>query len=168
VSTLAALSSIFLENLIDTTREETHMAKRKRATKFGYGPNPSPAIAVLSLGLGGFILGQTPYPSPNYPKPRKSGKPFRVQTFGPGMKYDTDRPYESPDVRLKNATFKGNLLTKAKKNDILRKGLFWKVGGATRRMSKAIRIPYTYFDPKNKKMTQTALIIGYEGAGGGC
>jgi hypothetical protein len=84
------------------------------------------------------------------------------------VKYNAGGPFESPDVRLKNATFKGKLLTKAEKNDILRKGLFWKIGRAKRRMSKVIRIPYTYEDPKNGKRAQTALIIGYEGAGGGC
>ena len=144
------------------------MAKRKRSTKFGYSADSSPTLVALSLDLGGFILGQTPYPSPNYPKPRKSGKPFRVQTYGPGVKYDTDRPYESPDVRLPKATFRKKLLTDVQRKAILRKGLFWKLGGTTRRMSKVIRIPYTYVDPINGKISQTALVIGYEGAGGGC
>ena len=37
-------------------------------------------------------------------------------------------------------------------------------------MSKVIRIPYTYtyYDGGVKKTGQTALVIGYEGAGGGC
>ena len=92
-----------------------------------------------------------------------------LQTYGPGVKYNTGKPFESPDVRLKNATRNGKLLTKAEKNDILRKGLFWKIGGRPHRMSKVIRIPYTYKDPiTGKPGRQTALIIGYEGAGGGC
>jgi len=158
--------------MIDTTRKETHMAKRKRATKYtlyaGLNKAGRAALGVLTRDLGSYILEQTPYPSPNYPKPGPNpAKPFRVQTYGPGVKYHAGHAYESPDVRLKNATFKGKLLSAAQKKTILRKGLFWKIGGRAHRMSKVIRIPYTYVDPKNGKTSQTALIIGYEGAGGG-
>ena len=152
------------------------MAKRKRGSKYAalYPLNIDKkrreALDALILDLGSYILAQTPYPSPKYPTPGPNPeKPFSVQTYGPGVKYNTGKPFESPDVRLKNATRNGKVLTKAEKNDILRKGLFWKVGGSTRRMSKVIRIPYTYKDPINGKPGRpTALIIGYEGAGGGC
>ena len=148
------------------------MAKRKRGSKYAlYLPGIKKVdLDALILDLGSYILAQTPYPSPKYPEPGPNpDKPFRVQTYGPGVKYNTGKPFESPDVRLKNATRNGKLLTKAEKNDILRKGLFWKIGGRPHRMSKVIRIPYTYKDPINGKPgRQTALIIGYEGAGGGC
>jgi hypothetical protein len=152
------------------------MAKRKHSTKYTlYPPGITinkakrAALGALVLELGSYILAQTPYPSPEYPKAGSNpDKPFPGQTYGPGVKYNTGKPFESPDVRLKNATFKNKLLTKAEKNAILRKGLFWKIGGRPHRMSKVIRIPYTYKDPINGKRAQTALIIGYEGAGGGC
>jgi len=142
------------------------MAKRRFTTKYAIQyATTNPVIAALSVELGSYILGQTPYPSPNYPKPDKA---FRVEKYGPGVKYSTKRPYESPDVRLPKATFRKKLLTDAQRKAILRKGLFWKVGRTTRRMSKVIRIPYTYVDPINGEISQTALVIGYEGAGGGC
>ena len=148
------------------------MAKRKRGSKYALYPLniPKATLDALILDLGSDILAQTPYPSPKYPKAGPNpDKPFRVQTYGPGVKYNTEKPYESPDVRLKNATFNGKLLSAAQKKTILRKGLFWKIGGRPHRMSKVIRIPYTYKDPINGKPgRQTALIIGYEGAGGGC
>ena len=136
------------------------MAKRKRSQKY------SARMGALSLALGDFILGQTPYPHPTYPK---AGPALRRKTFGPGGKFNTQRPFGVPDVRSARATLKKKKLTKSQRNKILRAGLFWKVGpGKPHRMSKAIRIPYTYFDPVDKKVVKTALVVGYEGAGGGC
>jgi hypothetical protein len=144
------------------------MAKRRFTTRYAvkYAAK-NPVIAALSVELGSYILGQTPYPDPKYPNP---GQAFRAETYGPGVEYSTEHPYESPDVRSKKATFKGKLLTDAKRKTILRKGLFWKIGGRNLRMSKVIRIPYTYtyYEEGVKKTGETALVIGYEGAGGGC
>ncbi len=130
------------------------MAKRRRyQISLAVGP-----------ALGNFILDQTPYPNPSYPN---AGA--RKMTYGPGKKFNTARPFSSPDVRSPRATLKKKKLTKSQKNKILRAGLFWKVGpGKPHRMSKVIRIPYTYFDPIDQKVVQTALVVGYEGAGGGC
>jgi hypothetical protein len=137
-------------------KEEARMAKRKRSqTYLAVGP-----------ALGNFILGETPYPNPSYPN---AGPTLRKKTYGPGTKFNTKRPFGSPDVRSSRATLKNKKLTKSQKNKILRSGLFWKVGpGKPHRMSKVIRIPYTYFDPVDQKVVQTALVVGYEGAGGGC
>jgi len=41
-------------------------------------------------------------------------------------------------------------------------------GAGTHRMSKVIRIPYRYHDPVLKKDAMAALIIAWEGGGGGC
>jgi len=51
---------------------------------------------------------------------------------------------------------------------ILDAGLHWKIGAGTHRMSKVIRIPYRYHDPVLKKDAMAALIIAWEGGGGGC
>ena len=134
------------------------MAKRKRPSRY-----KTPRGSTLSLRLGDFILGATPYPDPKYPNPGGA----RVKTYGPGTKFNTNRPFESPDVRAARATRNKKKLTKSQKSKILRSGLFWKIGGVKRRMSKAIRIPYTYFDPLAQKYVKTALVVGYEGAGGG-
>jgi len=141
-------------------KEEAHMAKRKRLS----GYPDSGRREAPSLRLGDFILGETPYPSPKYPSPTAA----EVKTYGPGMNFNTDRPFDFPDVRSPKAARNKKKLTKPEKTKILRAGLFWKIGGVERRMSKAIRIPYTYFDHVAQKYAKTALVIGYEGAGGGC
>ncbi len=116
-------------------------------------------LGPFAAQLGTLILRETPYPGPKY-RGTFPGK----KMFGPGKPFDTRRPFKFADVTWKKAN-----LPKARVKRILARGFYWNVGpGKTHRMSKVIRIPYTYFDPKKGKNVNTALVIGYEGAGGGC
>ena len=127
-------------------------AKSRKAK--GRRAKGSPAVK-----LGDFILGETPYPNP---VPLKLSRAAGLKLYGPGRRFTTAHPFKIADVRSKKAG-----LPKARVRKILRAGLFWKIGGATRRMSKAARIPYSYYDPGSKKYVKAALVIGWEGAGGG-
>jgi len=112
-----------------------------------------------AVKLGDFIIGQTPYPNP---VPLTISRAAGLTLHGPGRLFTTAHPFKIPDVRSKKAG-----LPEARVRKILRAGLFWKIGASTRRMSKAARIPYRYYDPISKQHVKAALVIGWEGAGGG-
>ena len=130
--------------------------------------------------LGRFILAQTPYPKPIAPSPSKAAG---MKKYGPGKEFTTAHPYLVADVRPKltkanplklsakapkKSQDKFRRLTPAGARRILKEGFYWKIGGVKRRMSKVIRIPYRYTDPLFNQKTTAALIIAWEGAGGGC
>ena len=75
-----------------------------------------------------------------------------VEKEGPGKHRDQTNPFTVVDVTGDRERFM--------------EGLFWHFGGRPRRMSKAIRIEYTYKGDDDKEY-KPHLLIGYEGAGGG-
>ena len=75
-----------------------------------------------------------------------------VEKERPGKHRDQTNPFTVVDVTGDRERFM--------------EGLFWHFGGKTRRMSKAIRIEYTYKGADDKEYKQH-LLIGDEGAGGG-
>jgi Dyp-type peroxidase family len=103
--------------------------------------------------LGEFIHQQNPYPwqmeLPNLDSPSNYED---VEKEGPGKHRDQTNPFTVVDVTGDRERFM--------------EGLFWHFGGKPRRMSKAIRIEYTYKGDDDKEYKQH-LLIGYEGAGGG-
>jgi hypothetical protein len=98
--------------------------------------------------LGDFIFDENPYPQPRYPRNYK-GK--AIKRYGPGKSF--------------RGTKKFGKISTVNDPALYLKGLFWNVGGTNVRVSKAIRIPYSY--KQGKKTIKSALLIGYEGAGGG-
>ncbi|HEV8440857.1 MAG TPA: hypothetical protein VGT40_22440 [Methylomirabilota bacterium] len=118
--------------------------------------------AAAYARLGDFIFDENPYSDEvKYPANLKKAK--GVQRFGPGAKRGADKPFTIRDVRKVKGL-----------GHIFKKGLFWKVGSRTLRMSKAVRIPYTYVFKKHgqkgevvKEVVNGYLVVGYEGAGGG-
>lgn len=128
-----------------------------------YGPRRRKgrrAQGTSSARLGDFIFSQTPYPNPS------ALKLARAQVYGPGRRFTAARPFKIADVRSKKARTVGHL-SAARAAAILRQGLKWKIGNGKYRMSKVVRIPYPYYDPVLKKTSPAALVIGWEGAGGG-
>lgn len=99
--------------------------------------------------LGDFIFDENPYPKPRYPRTYKSKQ---IKRFGVGKSFNSRRKFRRVVVSDPKEYLKG---------------LFWNVGGTNVRVSKAVRIPYSYFDPKRRKSIRGALLIGYEGGGGG-
>lgn len=104
--------------------------------------------------LGDFIFDQNPYAAeveivdvehPNNSNPKDPD----VAMDGPGAKFHSKKPFKVPTSKT-GAEFM--------------EGLFWYFKGAPRRVSKAIRIKYTY-KLRGKKVTEH-LLIGYEGSGG--
>jgi hypothetical protein len=128
-------------------------------------PRPYLPSNDLSGLFGSLILQEVPYPFPSYPN---ANRPLPKKIYGPGSRFHARHAFKVPNVKSKKAKEVDKTLTTAKANKIVRAGLFWDIGGAKRRMSKAIRIPYTYYDPVDKKNVKTAIVIGYEGSGGGC
>ena len=103
--------------------------------------------------LGEFIHQQNPYPW-QMELPMDLERPSNaedVEKEGPGKHRDQANAFTVVDVTGDRERFM--------------EGLFWYFGGKPRRMSKAIRIEYTY-TADNKEYKQH-LLIGYEGAGGG-
>jgi len=118
-----------------------------------------------SQKLGQFIFDETPYPNPRYPK---IGRGPGVQIYGPGKRFVAAKGgFKIADVRKRKSQEVGHL-SKAKVKKVLREGLYWKIGRKTERMSKVIRIPYRYYDPVLQTIAKAALVIAWEGAGGGC
>ena len=101
--------------------------------------------------LGDFIFDENPYPRPAYPRAYTRNK--RIKRFGVGKSFHKGRVFGKVNV--------------SDNPKLYLKGLFWSLTGKNVRVSKAIRIPYTYFDPKKRTSTRGALLIGYEGGGGG-
>jgi hypothetical protein len=127
-------------------------------------PGAKPA-AGPSLKLGRFIFDETPYPNPQYPK---IGRGPGVKIYGPGKRFVVaNGGFKIADVRKRKSQEVGHL-SKAKVKKVLREGLYWKIGRKTERMSKVIRIPYRYHDPVLNTMAKAALVIAWEGGGGGC
>lgn len=112
-----------------------------------------------SLKLGNFIFQETPYPNPRYPK---IGRGTGMTVYGPGRRFTAAKPFKIADVRSKKSG-----LPRAVANRILRAGLTLRLGSTNHRLSKVIRIPYVYADPLLKKTVKAALVICWEGAGGG-
>lgn len=139
----------------------TPYVKPKVRRKNGKAPKPH---GTLSARLGDLILQQTPYPNPD---PLKISRAAGLKMYGPGRRFTAAKAYTIPDVRSKKARLKNAPLPKALVKKILRSGPKWDVGGVLRRMSKVMRIPYNYKDPVDKKKAKAALVIGWEGAGGG-
>jgi len=104
--------------------------------------------------LGEFIHQQNPYPwQMELPLNLESPSSYEdVEREGPGKHRDQRNPFTVVDVTGDRERFM--------------EGLFWYFGGKPRRMSKAIRIEYTYKGDGDKEYKQH-LLIGYEGAGGG-
>jgi len=122
--------------------EEIEMARKRRSGR-----------SLAYSKLGDFIFDQNPYGTDlRYPQNYKKA---RIAKYGLGKRFDADRPFGVLDVRKD-----------PKLRRLYRKGLFWPLNGAKRRVSKALRIPYTFKDPAGK-LHRGALLIGYEGAGGG-
>lgn len=111
--------------------------------------------------LGYLIFDENPYPKPMYPR---SYDPKNLQIYGPGKTYDADDPFTF--VNLTSAHAK-RMLGRVKAAKLYKEGLTFMVGKTKRRMSKVIRIPYTHYDPDKKKQVPGAVVIAYEGAGGG-
>lgn len=111
--------------------------------------------------LGDFIFDQNPYPKPVYPGSYKSKG---IKAYGPGKGFGADHPYEHTDLRLRAAK---RAVGAARASRILKEGVKLRIGNVERRMSKVIRIPYRHYDPDRKKRVSGALVICYEGAGGG-
>jgi hypothetical protein len=110
----------------------------------------SPDAARL---LGEFIHQQNPYPW-QMDLPLDLERPVNdedVEKEGPGKHRDQGNPFTVIDVTGDRERFM--------------EGLFWYFGGKPRRMSKAVRIEYTY--KVGDQEYKQHLLIGYEGAGGG-
>jgi len=105
------------------------------------------------LRLGEFIHTQNPYPwQMELPVDLAApANPEDVEKDGIGRNRDAGHPFEVPDVW-------GD-------RDRIMQGLFWYFDGKPRRVSKAVRIEYTYTF-EGKEYTEH-LLIGFEGAGGG-
>lgn len=116
----------------------------------GQDGKQSPDAARL---LGEFIHQQNPYPW-QMELPVELERPSNyedVEKEGPGKHRDQTTPFTVVDVTGDRERFM--------------EGLFWYFGGKARRMSKAIRIEYTY--RSGDQEYKQHLLIGYEGAGGG-
>jgi hypothetical protein len=104
--------------------------------------------------LGTFILEENPYPWPIQLPPDfdVEGSPH-VEKLGLGAPARQNHPFKEPDLDPKDPRYG--------------QGFFWDLGGVEpSRMSKAIRISYEYALPNGKTKTY-AIVIGYEGGGGG-
>ena len=102
--------------------------------------------------LGAFIVGENPYPwKMALPDLTALPNPQGVERDGIGQNYNATTPYGKTDVYDDKAK--------------VMQGLFWYFDGKPHRMSKAVRIEYTY--TVNGEQFKDYLLIGYEGAGGG-
>jgi Dyp-type peroxidase family len=103
--------------------------------------------------LGAFIRHENPYRwEMQFPKDFQAAETQGdVEKDGIGRNRDADHPFEVPDVWDDRAK--------------VMQGLFWYFDGKPRRVSKAVRVVYTY--TVNGQEYKEHLLIGYEGAGGG-
>ena len=113
-------------------------------------------LPANAASLGEFIHQQNPYPwqmelPVDLESLRRTTRTWKRR--GPGKHRDQTNPFTVVDVTGDRERFM--------------EGLFWHFGGKPRRMSKAIRIEYTYKGDDDKEYTEKHLLIGYQGAGGG-
>ena len=104
--------------------------------------------------LGQFICKENPYPWPITLPPDfdQSGSPH-VHKAGLGKHNDQQTPFRVVDLPANDPRYL--------------QGLFWSLGGdRAYRVSKAMRIEYDYTYPDGTTKTH-AIVIGYEGGGGG-
>ena len=101
--------------------------------------------------LGQFIFNENPYPwAMNLPN-LATQNPQGVERDGIGQNFNAVQPYGTTDVYPDKAK--------------VMQGLFWYFDGNPHRVSKAVRVAYTYV--VNGEQFTDYLLIGYEGAGGG-
>jgi hypothetical protein len=104
--------------------------------------------------LGQFIANENPYPWPlALPEHFDQAGSPHVYRAGLGKFNDQQTPFRVVQIPPDDPRYL--------------QGLFWSLGGdRTYRMSKAIRIEYDYALPDGTTKTH-AIMIGYEGGGGG-
>ncbi len=147
IPALAYLASLRVE----ANREGNVARKKRRAWVASRGQSVKPAIAAAYAKLGEFIMEENPY---GY-----AGKIRDDFKTNPDVAYDglakgnnVKNPFRIPIGGLKTPQ--------------QLKALWWYFNGTPCRVTKAIRIPYTYPDPTTGESRTEHLLLGYEGGSG--